>query len=163
MTIDPKILSTPFTNIKGHSYFHGEKEVLFSIHSTFPIEKVRSLNEEEKLFEVQLTPAGDDDAVLRVLRDRLEGQVSGGTVWKRLENRLVRVRHIGQAEKLYLTLLQHSRRDRDAALCYHQLLCQLLIELPPNSTSMQSRTMKTIQMAILDLVYLLYERGQHHN
>jgi hypothetical protein len=42
-----------------------------------------------------------------------------------------------------------------------QFFCQLLIELPPNSTSMVDSTMKLFQTTLLDLVYLLFERQRN--
>ena len=44
-----------------------------------------------------------------------------------------------------------------------QFFCQLLNELPPNSTSMLSRTTKLFQTTILDLVYLLFERQRNEH
>ena len=40
-------------------------------------------------------------------------------------------------------------------------LFQLFIEIPPDSTSRNSRLMKTFQMSLMDVVYLLLERQQH--
>ena len=121
INIDPQITSTPFAQIKDHTYFDAEAEVLFSMHSIFRIGEVRSMNEEEKLFEVELTLTGDDDPELSMLTDRIEQQVGNGTGWQRLGNLLIQVRHIDQAEKLYLTLLEHPQTQREQGLYYHQL------------------------------------------
>lgn len=44
-----------------------------------------------------------------------------------------------------------------------QFYCQLLNELPPNSTSMLNRTMKLFQTTILNLVYRIFERQRNEH
>ncbi|CAF0824617.1 unnamed protein product [Adineta steineri] len=63
---------------------------------------------------------------------------------------------------LFSTLIQKSKYFNLSERIQH-FLYQLLIELPPNSTSMNSRTTKTFQIAIADLIYLLDERHRHQN
>jgi len=119
MTIDPNIPSATFADIKEHSYFEGEGEILFSMHTVFRIDDVLGLG--ERLFEVRLTLTGDDDPELRQLTDRMEKDIGGGTGWERLGRVLIDAGQMNKAEELYLVLLQQNPNERDQAHYYHCL------------------------------------------
>ena len=72
MTIDPSKSTTPFASINGISYFPEEDEVLFSMHTVFRIHDIKSMGENQRLFQVDLTLTGEnDDKDLRKLTDRI--------------------------------------------------------------------------------------------
>ena len=72
MTIDPSKSKTPFASINGISYFPEEDEVLFSMHSVFRIHDIKSMGENQRLIQVDLTLTGEnDDKDLRKLTDRI--------------------------------------------------------------------------------------------
>ncbi|CAF1310619.1 unnamed protein product [Adineta ricciae] len=120
--IDPNIPSTPFASIGDLSYFEDEAEILFSMHSVFRVGKIRQVGDKNKLYyEVQLQLTADDDPQLRVLTDRIESEVGGGTGWQRLGNLLLKIRQLDKAEELYTTLLGQTSNKSDRALYYHQL------------------------------------------
>ena len=112
--IDPKLTTTPFADIHKHSYFETEAEILFSMHTVFRIEKIDTLDERDRLFEVYLTMTGDEDPVLRCLIDRMNNEVTSDYGWERLGELLIQVEHFDKAEKLYCSLL------RNAATTYEQ-------------------------------------------
>ena len=61
---------------------------------------------------------------------------------------------------LFSNLIQQSQKFElnKSIRCF---LFQLFIEIPPDSTSRNSRLMKTFQMSLMDIVYLLIERQQY--
>jgi hypothetical protein len=71
MTIDPSKSTTSFASLNGVSYFQIEEEVLFSMHTVFRIGKIQSMNEDHRLFQVNLTLTGEDDKDLRALTDHI--------------------------------------------------------------------------------------------
>ena len=119
MNVDPNIPSATFADIKKHSYFEGEGEILFSMHTVFRIDNVLRLG--ERLFEVRLTLTGDDDPELRQLTDRMEMDIGGGTGWERLGRVLIGAGQMNKAEELYLVLLKQNPSEEDQAHYYHHL------------------------------------------
>ena len=66
MTIDPSESTTPFASINDVSYFKDkEDEVLFSMHTVFRIRDIKSMGENHRLFQVDLTLTSDNDKDLR--------------------------------------------------------------------------------------------------
>ena len=121
MSVDPKINSTPFADIKEYSYFKAEAEVLFSMHSVFRIGEIRVLDAGQRLFEVQLTLTGEDDPELSGLTDCIDKEIEGGTGWQRLGRALLKMGQVNKAEELYLTLLEQKPSQRVEGHYYHCL------------------------------------------
>ena len=119
MTVDPNIPSAIFAHIKKHSYYENEGEILFSMHTVFRIDDMSRLG--ERLFEVRLTLASDDDPELRGLTDRMEKDIGDGTGWQKLGRMLLDAGRMNKAEELYLVLLQKNPGERDEALYCHCL------------------------------------------
>jgi uncharacterized protein YrrD len=61
MTIDPSKSTTPFASINGVSYFPAEDEVLFSMHTVFRIQDIKSIGENQRLIQVDLTLTDEND------------------------------------------------------------------------------------------------------
>ena len=53
--INPSISTTPFANVKDVSYYKGEDEILFSMHSIFRIGEIKQLDGNTRLWQVDLT------------------------------------------------------------------------------------------------------------
>ncbi|CAF1675610.1 unnamed protein product [Adineta ricciae] len=124
ITIDPNIGTTPFASIGDFSYFEGEAEILFSMHSVFRVGTIRQVGDKSKLYhEVQLQLTADDDPQLRVLTDRIESEVQGSTGWERLGHLLLKLGQLDKAEELYTVLLEQASDNNDRAHYYHQLGC----------------------------------------
>ncbi|CAF1512463.1 unnamed protein product [Adineta ricciae] len=122
ITIDPNIAATPFASIRDFTYFGGEAEILFSMHSVFRVGTIRQRGDKNKLYhEVQLQLTADDDPQLRVLTDSIESGIGGGTGWHRLGRLLLNLGQLDKAEDLYTTLLELTSDKSDRALYYHQL------------------------------------------
>jgi hypothetical protein len=72
MTVDPSQSATPFASITELSDFKDEEdEVLFSIHSVFRIHDIKSMGEDNRLCQVELTLANDNDRDLCALTNRI--------------------------------------------------------------------------------------------
>ena len=61
-----------------------EDEVLFSMHSVFRIRDIKSMDGNDRLYQVDLTLTSDDDKDLRALTDRFEEEMEESTGWDRL-------------------------------------------------------------------------------
>ncbi|CAF0722010.1 unnamed protein product [Adineta ricciae] len=122
ITIDPNIFTTPFASVGDLGYFKDEAEILFSMHSVFRIGTVKQMSDKKHLYcEVQLQLTADDDSQLRVLTERMESEVQGGTGWERLGRILLKIRQLDKAEELHTMLLEQTRDKSERAYYYHQL------------------------------------------
>ncbi|CAF2719489.1 unnamed protein product [Rotaria sp. Silwood2] len=69
MKIDP---STPFTNIGGMSHIKGEEEeILFSMHFIFCIEPMQHIDGNDRLWQVDLPLASDNDLEIHALTEQI--------------------------------------------------------------------------------------------
>jgi tetratricopeptide (TPR) repeat protein len=127
MTIDPKIASYPFANIRGYSYFQRESEILFSMHTVFRINDIRTLDDDGQLFEVQLALTTDDDPQLRILTQQLVDDLQESIGWNRIGNLLMQVEALETAEQLYQSLLEQAFSNGDAAV-YNSQLARIKVE-----------------------------------
>ncbi|CAF4354347.1 unnamed protein product, partial [Adineta steineri] len=71
MSVNPTHSTTPFASVSGVSYFQIEDEVLFSMHTIFRIEDIKSLHGNNHLYQVNLTLTHDNDEDLRTLSDQI--------------------------------------------------------------------------------------------
>ena len=69
MHIDSSTKSGPFANIKDVSYFQGEEELLFSIHSVFRIGQIEQLTGTNTIWKVELALTSDNDPQLPALTE----------------------------------------------------------------------------------------------
>jgi tetratricopeptide (TPR) repeat protein len=121
MTIDPSQSTTPFASINEVGFFKDrEDEVLFSMHSVFRIRDIKSMGENNRLYQVDLTLTNDNDKDLRALTDRMEEEMKGSTGWYRLGSLLLRMNQSEKAEQVYEILLQQTTDQSERAAFYHQ-------------------------------------------
>ena len=81
ITVNPTIPSTPFANIRDVSYFQTEEEILFSMHSVFRIENIERIDENNRLFKVDLILTSDNDPQLHALTKSISEELIGPTGW----------------------------------------------------------------------------------
>jgi hypothetical protein len=80
MKIDPSISATPFANVRNASYYEGEEEILFSMHSVFRIGQVKQIEKNNnRLWQVELTLTGDHDPQLQELTKSMQEDTAGPT------------------------------------------------------------------------------------
>jgi tetratricopeptide (TPR) repeat protein len=122
MTIDPSKSTTPFASINAVSYFQTEDEVLFSMHIVFRIEKIQSMGENPRLFQVDLTLTGEDDKDLRALtdciRDETDPKEEG---WYRLGLVLDKMGRFEKSQQVYAALLDQTADESAKAPIYGQI------------------------------------------
>lgn len=106
MTIDPSKPTTPFASVTDVTYFQGEDEVLFARHTVFRIRNIKSMDENEHLFQVDLILTDDNDKDLRVLTDCIQQETfPNSRGWYRLSLVLDKMGQTEKALQIYQTLL----------------------------------------------------------
>jgi tetratricopeptide (TPR) repeat protein len=124
MTIDPSQSTTPFASIRNVSCFQREDEVLFAMHTVFRINDIKSMDGNNRLFEVNLTLTGDNDQDLRVLTDRVREESSPDSKgWERLGLVLLKMGQSDKAQEVYEVLLDQTTNESEKGPIYHQLGC----------------------------------------
>ncbi|CAF1261602.1 unnamed protein product [Adineta steineri] len=121
MSIDPCLKSTPFASIEEKSYFKGEKEILFSMHTVFRVSAIKQMDDNTQLYQVALQLTSDDDQQLRLLTDRIREEASGDTGWQRLGKLLLKIGQFNKAEEFYNVLLEQTTDESEKGLPYNQL------------------------------------------
>jgi tetratricopeptide (TPR) repeat protein len=125
MTIDSSLSSTPFASIANVSYFEdAEDEILFSMHTIFRIHEIKSIGENNRLWQVELTLTSNNDYDLRVHTEYIREEIfSVSKGWYRLGLLLLKMGQSRKAQQVYEDMLQHTSDDCEKAHIYHQLGC----------------------------------------
>ncbi|CAF1026078.1 unnamed protein product [Adineta steineri] len=123
MSIDPCLKASPFASIQEVSYFKGEEETLFSMHTVFRVKAIKQIGNKTQVYQVELELTSDDDQQLRLLTDRIRKETSGSTGWKRLGNLLIKIGQFNKAEELYNVLLEQTSDEAEKQHYYNQLGC----------------------------------------
>ena len=122
MMIDPSQSTTPFASVNNVSFYNDdEDEVLFSMHSVFRIRDIKSMNEDNCLYQVDLALTSDNDKDLRALTDRLNEEIAESTGWDRLGYLLLKMWQLEKAEQVYQYLLEQPSNEIEKATFYHRL------------------------------------------
>ncbi|CAF3913600.1 unnamed protein product [Rotaria sp. Silwood1] len=121
ITVDPSSSSTPFANIRDVSYFQGEEEILFSMHSIFRIQQIEQIDNNPRLWQVDIILTSDNDPQLHDVTNSIREETTGSTGWDRLGKLMIKVGQFNQAEELYEILLDETNDERKKAVVYHQL------------------------------------------
>ncbi|CAF1399751.1 unnamed protein product [Adineta steineri] len=120
MSVDPNVKSALFASIKELSYFKEEYEILFSMHTVFRVGTTKQLNNNNRLYQVELQLTSDDDPQLRLLTGRIREEASGSR-WQRLGDLLLTIGQFNKAEELYNELLEHTYEVTEKAIYYQKL------------------------------------------
>ncbi|CAF3459992.1 unnamed protein product [Rotaria socialis] len=122
MTIDPSKSTTPFASIIGVSEFADEDEVLFSMHTIFRIHDIKPINENDRLFQVDLIMTSDSDKDLEMLASRMRKETfSDAEGWYKLGLVLIKMGHLDKTQQIYEILLKQATHESDKASIYNQL------------------------------------------
>lgn len=120
MSIDPCSTSTPFASIREESYFKGEDEILFSMHTVFRVGTIQQIDGKSQLYQVELQLTLDDDQELRSLTGRIWQEING-TGWEILGDLLLKIGQFSKAEELYNVLLEQTSNVNEKSLYNNQL------------------------------------------
>ncbi|CAF4013462.1 unnamed protein product [Adineta steineri] len=122
MLINPTDSTTPFASICNVSYFHTEDEVLFSMHTIFRIGDIQPMDENNRLYQVNLTLTNDNDQDLRTLTDHIRQETFPDSKgWYRLGQLLIKMGQCNKAQEVYEDLLHQTTNENNKADIYHQL------------------------------------------
>ena len=121
ITIDPKLDSIPFADIKENSYYR-EDEILFSMHAVFRIGRIKPISDSERLFEVQLVLTADSDKQLDQLTTHMSEQAQRYQGWHRIGCLLMEVGQLNEAPDMYRALFDKATGDFDKNLHEDQLV-----------------------------------------
>ncbi|CAF1475081.1 unnamed protein product [Adineta steineri] len=122
ISINPTDSTTPFASVSDVSYFHTEDEVLFSMHTVFRIEDIQPMDENNHLYQVNLTLTNDNDQDLRALTDRTRQETFPDEEgWYRLGQLLIKMGQFTKAQEIYQVLLHQAINESDKANIYYQL------------------------------------------
>ncbi|CAF0723081.1 unnamed protein product [Adineta steineri] len=114
--------TTPFASVSGVSHFQIEDEVLFSMHTVFRIGDIKPMDENNHLFQVNLTLTNDNDQDLRTLTDQIRQETFPNQEgWYRLGLLLIKMGQLTKAQEIYQVLLHQTTNESDKALIYYQL------------------------------------------
>ena len=124
VTIHPSTSSTPFANIRDISQHSDEAELLFSMHSVFRVEQVRPMDNNNRLWQVNLTLTSATDPELNILTEFIRAETAPTqSGWYRLGHFLIKLGWANKGEQLYKTLLHRTSDNFEQAKLYHQLVC----------------------------------------
>ncbi|CAF4157256.1 unnamed protein product [Rotaria sordida] len=127
MNIDTAICtasSTPFVNVKDIGFFNDkEEEILFSTHTIFRIDRIERIEDKhtDRLWQVNLTLAGNQDDDFNKLTAHLREDIAGTTGWSRFGDILISVGKFEKAGHLYELLLEKASSDKERSEYYFQL------------------------------------------
>jgi hypothetical protein len=121
MTIDPSISATPFANVKNASYYQGEEEILFSMHSVFRIGQVKQIHKNNRLWHVELILTGDTDPQLQELTKSMQGETNGPTGWFRLGRLMMKVAQYDKAQQVFEMILDQTTDEKERGDIYYHL------------------------------------------
>jgi tetratricopeptide (TPR) repeat protein len=122
INIDPSISSSSFANIKNVSYFQGEEEILFSMHSVFRIGQVKQIEKNNTyLWQVELTLSSDNDPQLQELTKIMQKDTEGPTGWFRLGRLMIKIAQFDKAEQVFEIILDRTTDEKEKGQIYYYL------------------------------------------
>ncbi|CAF1464490.1 unnamed protein product [Adineta steineri] len=122
MSINPTDSTTPFASISDVSNFDMEDEILFSMHTVFRIGDIKPMDENNNVFQVNLTLTNDNDQDLRTLTDQMRQETFPDSKgWYRLGQLLIKMGQSDKAQEVYEVLLNQTTNESDKAPIYYQL------------------------------------------
>lgn len=122
ITIDPSISSTPFANLQDVSYYETAKEILFSMHSIFRIGKIKPIDGNDRLWQVNLTLISNNDPQLLTLTDYIRKVIlPHKRGWHRLSMLLIRLGQFDKAQQVCEIMLDQITNDDERASIYYML------------------------------------------
>jgi len=123
MMIDPSRSTAPFASITNVSFYENvEDEILFSMHTVFCIGDIKPMDENNRLFQVNLMLTSDNDKDLCVLTDRIrKGAFPDAIEWDRLGLFLFRMGQFHKAQQMYEVLLEQATNEFEKGFMYSEI------------------------------------------
>ncbi|CAF1306253.1 unnamed protein product [Didymodactylos carnosus] len=122
ITVNSSTSLTPYANVRDISHYREEQEILFSMHSIFRIREIKQIDDNDRLWQVELTLTGDHDTQLHALTEHIRAETSPHEIgWKRLGQLLIKLGQFDKAQQVYDILLVQTADHREKANIYHHL------------------------------------------
>lgn len=121
ITVDSSVSSVPFACVETLSPFGSEEEFLFSMHTIFRIGHMEPIDDNERLWLVDLHLTSDDDEQLRLLTDRIRQETGESNGWSRMGTLLMKIGEFNKAEEVFQFELRQEGNPRERAAIYNQL------------------------------------------
>jgi tetratricopeptide (TPR) repeat protein len=122
LKIDPSISATPFANVSDVSFYQREEEILFSMHSVFRIGQCEQIEENDRLWQVNLTLTSDNDPQLLTLTKYMRKEIFPHlTGWYRLGGLLIKLGRSDKAQLVFDTMLNQATEQGEKASIYQML------------------------------------------
>ncbi|CAF1214074.1 unnamed protein product [Adineta steineri] len=122
ISINPTHSTAPFASLTNVSHFDDEDEILFSMHTIFRIEDIEPIDEDNNLYQVNLTLTNNNDQDLRTLTDRIRQETYPNSAgWQRLGLLLIKMGEFNKAQEVYQILLHQTTHESDKSPIYNQL------------------------------------------
>ena len=121
ITINPSVSSTVFSSIRDVSAHQTEEEILFSMHSIFRIGQIKQIDENNRLWQVELALTSDNDPQLHDLTKCLSEELTGSTGLRRLGSLMIQLGEFKKAKDLYEILLGKTTAPLERANIYGSL------------------------------------------
>jgi tetratricopeptide (TPR) repeat protein len=121
MRIDPSIPFVPYASIDNIACSNTDDEILFSIHTIFRIIDIKQIDNNARLWQIDLTLINDNDSQIHLLTKHMQDETKGPTGWHRLGKFLSKIGLFDKAEELFNVLLSQTNEDREVAILYNQL------------------------------------------
>ncbi|CAF1369045.1 unnamed protein product [Adineta steineri] len=120
--VNSSTLLTAFANVRNISHYQEEEEVLFSMHSIFRIGQIKQIDDNDRLWQVELTLTEDHDPQLHTLTEHIRAETSPYEMgWKRLGQLLIKLGQFDKAQQVYDALLVQTSDHREKAYIYQYL------------------------------------------
>ena len=122
MEVDPKHSTVPFASVANIGAYKRENEVLFSMHSVFRIHTVKQVQENQRLFTVELALTNTTDRDLQKLTTKIrEETFPSESGWNRLGFVLFKLGMPKLAEYIFRVSLYREAGEQSAREFYQEL------------------------------------------
>ena len=103
--------TTPYARIDEFINNNDKQQVIFSMHSIFHIDDIKTSEESDQIWIVDLKMISDNEPLLKVLTKRLRQEAQDATGWHRLGQLLAKLEHFDKAEEVYNMLVHQCTSD----------------------------------------------------
>ena len=119
--IDPSILPTLYASIDNIAFSDTDGEILFTIPSIFRIDDIKQIDENDRLWQIELTLTNHNDPQLHLITKYMQKETEGQTAWHRLGKLLLKLGVFDKAEEIFNMLLSETNDNRDKTILFNQL------------------------------------------
>mgnify|MGYP001129900331 CR=1 FL=1 len=122
ITVNPSKSTSSFATIDKAAYLGDEDEIIFVMHTIFRIQKIQPIDENSRLFQVELELTHKNDEELHALTNHIHKETfPNSREWFRLGEVFSEIGQFDKAQEVYEILLKQQTEEVKKAPIYHQL------------------------------------------